>query len=224
MSNDNVVSLHGVTLVGGGILGGTDLAEAMALAPTLVAADGGADHCVATGISPVAVIGDMDSVGVRDALPDTRFIEIAEQESTDFEKSLTRIRAPFILAVGFTGARLDHTLSVLSSLPKGIGPATLVLGRDDVIFAAPRHVTLDVEPGTRVSLYPLTQMTGRSKGLEWPIAGLELSPMGRISTSNRATGPVTLEFDTPGCLILMPRAALRVALAGLIGPDAVPGQ
>ena len=196
----------------------------MALAPTLVAADGGADLCLAAGIPPVAVIGDMDSVGVRDRLPDTRFIEVSEQESTDFEKALTRIRAPFVLAAGFTGARLDHTLAVLSTLPKGIGPVTLVLGRDDVIFAAPQRIVLDVEAGTRVSLYPLTRLTGRSTGLEWPVEGLVLSPLGRLGTSNRATGPVTLEFDMPGCLVLMPRAALRTALSALLGPDAVPGQ
>jgi len=224
MNDENIVSPNGVTLVGGGILGGTDLAEAMALAPTVVAADSGADHCIASGVSPVAVVGDMDSIRGRDALPDARFIEIAEQESTDFEKALTRITAPFALAVGFTGARMDHTLAVLSALPKGIGPATVVLGRDDVIFAAPQRIALDIKVGTRVSLFPLARLTGQSEGLEWPIEGLVLSPLGRTGTSNRATGPVMLEFDRPGCLILMPRAALRAALTGLIGPDAVPGQ
>lgn len=223
MNADNVQTDRGVTLVGGGTLWGTDLADAMALAPVLVAADGGADACVAAGVSPVAVIGDMDSVGAdaRNRLTDTAFIEVAEQDSTDFEKCLTRIVAPFTVAVGFTGARVDHTLAVLSTLPKGIGPATLVLGREDVIFAAPMRTSLDLDSGTRVSLFPMAPLTGRSEGLEWPIEGLALSPMGRIGTSNRATGPVTLEFDRPGCLVIMPRAALPAALRALV-PDAAP--
>jgi thiamine pyrophosphokinase len=195
----------------------------MALAPVVVAADGGANACVDAGVSPVAVIGDMDSIAdaTRAALSAARVIEVTEQESTDFDKAVTRIRAPFVVAVGFTGARLDHTLAVLSSLTKGVGPTTFVLGRGDVIFAAPRLLELDVTAGTRLSLYPLGPVTGRSEGLAWPIDGLTLGPLDRLGTSNRVTGPVTLEMDAPGCLVLMPRDVLASVVRALV-PGAVP--
>lgn len=216
MSEENVISAEGVTLVGGGVLGHTDLAEASRLAPIVVAADGGADACVAAGVSPVAVIGDMDSVGsAARAAPGIRFIEITEQDSTDFDKALGRIRAPFVLAVGFTGGRLDHTLAVFSSLAKSMGPPTLVLGARDVIFAAPSRLSLNVPAGTRVSLFPLAEVRGRSEGLAWPIEGLTLSPMGRIGTSNVATGHVTLDFDGPGCLVLLPREQIGAAVRAI---------
>ena len=39
-----------------------------------------------------------------------------------------------------------------------------------------------------------------SEGLRWPVAGRELSPEGRIGTSNLALGGrVRLRFDVPGC-------------------------
>ena len=51
-----------VTLVAGGPLRRAELRAALARAPHLVAADGGADRALALGVEPVAVIGDLDSL------------------------------------------------------------------------------------------------------------------------------------------------------------------
>jgi thiamine pyrophosphokinase len=217
MEQGNVQSLQGVTLVGAGQPESQEIAQAMQHAPRLVAADGGALFCLANGLTPSAVIGDFDSIddATRNAIPDAQLIRIEEQETTDFEKCLTRIDAPFVIATGFTAGRVDHALAVWSVLARGIGPPTLVLGSHDVVLAAPRSLTLDLTEGTRVSLYPLAPVTGRTRGLYWPIDGLTLDPVGRIGTSNIATGRVDLEFDAPGCLVIMPREVLAVALAAL---------
>lgn len=219
MDSDIVQSSQGVTLVGAGAPRRQDIVEALNIAPTLVAADGGANFCVDAGLSPVAIIGDLDSFLGDEApgLPETRLIRIEEQETTDFEKCLARIHAPHIIATGFTGGRVDHTMAVWSVLARRIGPPAIVIGPDDAVFAAPERLKLDLEPGTRLSLFPMTPVTGRSSGLEWPIEGLTLSPMGRLGTSNRATGTVRLEFDAPGCLVITPREVLAAALDGLTG-------
>lgn len=219
MSGDNVQCSQGVTLVGAGAPRRQDIVDALAFAPALVAADGGAAHCLDAALEPLAVIGDFDSFdpALVSALPQARMIAIPEQETTDFEKCLNRIDAPFILATGFTDGRVDHGLAVWSVLARRIGPPTLVIGPEDVVFAAPKRVALDLAPGTRVSLFPMAPVSGRSTGLEWPIDGIDLSPMGRIGTSNRATGPVALSFDAPGCLVITPREALAAALAALTG-------
>lgn len=222
MQSDNVQSSQGVTLVGAGSPRRRDIEELFALAPDLVAADGGANHCVQAGLQPLAVIGDFDSLdpALENTLPGTRMIRIdglEQQDTTDFEKCLGLIDAPFILATGFSADRIDHGLATFSVLARRIGPPTLVVAPDDVVFAAPDELTLDLPPGTRVSLFPMTPVTGRSTGLEWPIDGLTLSPMGRLGTSNRATGPVRVSFDTPGCLVITPREALAAALASLTG-------
>ena len=56
-----------VTLIGGGPWRAEDLAAALAIAPTLVAADSGADAALSAGVEPALVVGDMDSIS-----PDAR--------------------------------------------------------------------------------------------------------------------------------------------------------
>ena len=67
-----------------------------------------------------------------------------------------------------------------------------------------------------VPCHLLALTLGRSEGLEWPINGLELDPMARIGTSNRATGPLRLEADGPGLLVILPRARLADVVAALV--------
>ncbi|MCT8329677.1 thiamine diphosphokinase [Albidovulum sediminis] len=206
-----------ITLLGGGEVDHETLAEALLLAPVIVAADGGANVAWAHGHSPEWVVGDLDSADRRKLadMPPERVLFVAEQETTDFEKCLRRLDAPFVLGLGFTGPRFDHSLSACNALARNPRSACLLLGRQDVIFHAPARLALDLDPGTRVSLFPMAEVTGRSDGLRWPIAGLTLAPGGRIGTSNEATGRVEMEFDSAGMLVILPRAALRAAIAAL---------
>lgn len=198
-----------VTLIGGGPLGPDDLAQALALAPTVAAADGGADQALARGLTPAAVWGDFDSLSeaARAAIPAENLHRIAEQDSTDFEKCLSRIDAPLVIGLGFSGARQDHFLAALSTLARHLGPPCILLAGDDAIARAPPEIALDLPPGTRVSLFPMGPARGRSQGLEWPIDGLDLAPDGRVGTSNRATGPLRLAIEGP-MLLILPRAHL----------------
>lgn len=206
-----------VTLLGGGPVDPATLAAAMARAPELVAADGGADTALAAGHMPSAVIGDMDSIspGGAAAIPADRLHEVAEQDSTDFEKCLRRLEAPLVLAVGFAAGRLDHALAVCNALVRWPDRRCVVLGPEDVVIVVPPWLAIDLEAGTSVSLFPMGPARGRSSGLTWPIDGLALAPDGCIGTSNRATGPVTLSMDTPRMLLLLPVAALDTLLAAL---------
>ncbi len=226
MTLGKVQSDTGVTLVGAGHPHPSDIAASMALAPHLVAADGGANSCIAIGVEPVAVIGDLDSITdeARAALPKARIIEYADQDITDFEKCLRLVDAPFVIATGFTDGRLDHTLAVFSVLARCIGPPTLVLGNEDVAFAAPRRLVLDLPGSTRFSLFPMTPVKGSSTGLRWPIDGLTLDPLGRLGTSNQASGRVEIDFDSPGCITLIPRHHLALAIAALTGSAHAPGR
>ena len=209
------VSEERVTLLGGGSLSPDDLATALSFAPRLVAADGGAATALAAGHMPEAVYGDMDSLtdAARAQIPPERIHAIPEQQSTDFDKALRHIRAPVVLAAGFTGARVDHALAVYHGLAARSDRRCVVLGERDVILHAPPRLVLDLPADARVSLFPLVAVTGRSRGLEWPIDGLALDPMGRIGTSNRSTGgAVELGFDRPGMLVILPRAHLATVL------------
>lgn len=222
MNRPIVESREGVTLVAGGPVAARDMAAALLRAPVLVAADGGADRALALGHRPVAVIGDFDSIGAaRDALPAAALHPVPEQETTDFDKALRSVAAPVVLALGVLGGRMDHALAamtVLAARAAAGAPPCIAISRDDVVFCAPPALTLHLTAGDRVSLWPMAAVRGRSLGLDWPIDGIGFSPAGRIGTSNRVTdGPVTLHFDSPGMLVILPRARLDAALSALTG-------
>lgn len=219
-----------MTLVGGGPLTGRDLAFARRRAPGIVAVDGGADRVLAAGLNPLAVIGDFDSISpaAQAALDPATLHPIAEQETTDFDKALRSVSAPFTLGVGFQGARLDHGLAVLNALVRRPERTCLLVGPADVIFHAPPRLSLQLVPGDRLSLFPLAPVTGASRGLHWPIDGLAFAPQGMIGTSNAVSAPqVDLEFSAPGMLVLLPRARLDAAIRALVsgwrGPSAARG-
>ena len=213
-------SSNPVTLVGGGAHDASVLRDCLRHAPEVVAADSGADVALSCNIIPDAVVGDLDSVSAdaRAAIPADRLHRIGEQDSTDFEKCLRSIDAPAILCAGFFGDRLDHQLAVLSVLAR-YDARHMLVGPVDVVFAAPRRLALDLPFGTRFSLFPMRQVAGRSRGLRWPIDGIDFTPDGRIGTSNEVAGPVELETDGPGLLVILPRSAFAQVLEawGLTG-------
>ena len=211
-----------VTLVGGGELRERDLDHALTLAPVLVAADGGANRLRALGHQPQSVLGDLDSLdpALRAELGN-RVVHIPNQDSTDFDKCLARISAPLVIGLGFDGARLDHTLAAMTSLVWHGRARVVLLCAGDICFLAPPQITLTLQPGARVSLFPMAPVTGRSVGLHWPIDGLEFSPAATIGTSNRADqAQVSLSFDAPGMLVLLDRVYLEQVVNLLPdGPD-----
>lgn len=216
MSTDIVAVSTGVTLLGPSQASTADIENSLRLAPFLLAADGGARAALALGHIPDRVIGDFDSFSDHDAIPRDRLFRISEQDSTDFEKCLSRTRADIVLALGFTGQRLDHELAVYNTLVRHADKPCIVIGEQDIAFAAPPSLTLAVTPGTRVSLFPLAPTQARATGLRWPIDGLELAPNGRVGTSNQATGPVTLSLLSGALLVILPKELLPQALEALV--------
>jgi thiamine pyrophosphokinase len=215
MNQRIVDSLHGVTLVGGGPVTGRQLKAALALAPYIVGADGGADRVLALGQRPDAVIGDFDSLSdAGRAELEGRLFPISEQDSTDFDKALRNIRAPFVLGLGFVGARSDHGLAVLNSLLRHVSQPCFIIGPKDVTFLCPAQLDLTLPLGSALSLFPMGEVGGRSKGLRWPIDGLRFAPDGVIGTSNQVTGPVHLTMDAARMLCIVPIRSLRAVLRG----------
>lgn len=215
-----------VTLVGGAALGAEDLAEALRVAPVLVAADGGAGAVLAAGLIPAAVIGDMDSLSAAAAAAFADVLHpLAEQDTTDFDKALRHIAAPLVLAVGVTGGRFDHELAVMHALVRHPSRRCVVIGAQSLVFLCPPDLRLDLPVGTVFSLFPMGRVGALSQGLAWPTAGIAFAPDVAIGTSNAVTGPVTVQPDAPLMLVIVPRAALAAvvrALAGQDGPACAP--
>lgn len=226
MEHKIVESDHGVTLVGGAPVTQAQMALALAHAPRLVAADGGADRVLRLGHLPEAVVGDLDSISApaRARLAD-RLHHIEEQETTDFDKALRSVAAPFVLGLGFSGARIDHGLSVLNALARHPHRRCLILSGHDLAFLAPPELRLTLPVRSRLSLFPLGPVQGISEGLRWPIKGLRFAPDARIGTSNEvATPEVRLTFDAPRMLVILPRSRLAAVLRGLGLPSPSLGE
>lgn len=213
-----VQSTEGVTLAGGAGFSRKLLEFAQALAPALVGADSGADRLMRLGCVPQAVIGDLDSISATNrARLQGRLFPIREQITTDFDKALRSIAAPFVLGIGFLGGRLDHELAALNSLARHPDRRCILLGARDLVFLAPEEITLRLPRGSRLSLFPLGPVQGASEGLRWPLQGLDFAPMAMIGTSNQVTAPeVRLRFDRRAMLVILPRSAAARALDGLL--------
>ncbi len=206
-----------LTLLGGGPTHFSHIKQALKSAPILVAADGGADTALAAGVTPDAVIGDMDSISAaaQDKIADNSLHYIAEQDSTDFAKCLRSIKAPAILALGFAGGQLDHQLAACTTLVNFPDQKVLLLTEEDVCFLCPDCFEIDLPVGTRFSLYPMGTVTGQSRGLKYALDGLTLSPATRVGTSNEVDGPVSISFDRREVLVIVPRAHLGDVLHAL---------
>ena len=211
-----------MVLLGGGEASRQDVAECLNLGERVVAVDGGLALAAAAGIVPDAVIGDFDSLApdALSAIPPDRRHRIEEQDSTDFEKALSRVAAPVVIGAGFLGGRIDHQLAALHTLLALAHQPCVLLGAREILLLAPPRIALGTVAGETVSLFPLAEVTGQSSGLQWEIDGLRFAPGARIGTSNRATGPVTLQMAEPGMVLILPRRLIRPVVAALSQEDA----
>ena len=201
------MDVHAVTLLGGGPVDPADLHRSVSLAPRIVAADGGARHAATHGLPLTEIVGDFDSLTNQEVWrkSGTRLTHVTEQDSTDFEKCLTKTVAPMYVGVGFLGRRLDHTLACLRTMAAFPDKHVILLGEREIIFHCPNRFEFAAQADERVSLFPMARVTGTvCEGLRWSTKGLKFAPDGQIGTSNMATGGrVLLEFDGPGMLVLL---------------------
>ena len=193
-----------ITLIGGAGATKAEVETAIALCPKAIAADGGADIALAAGVALHQVIGDLDSLSpaARATFRDVT-VEVAEQETTDFEKCLLRTSAQQILAVGFAGGRLDHQLSVLNVMARFPDRRIVLLGGPDVSVIVPSGgVQLALPQGTRLSLMPLGAARVWSGGLRWDLTGEPMAPDGFLSISNETAGDVHIRAEGAVLLIV----------------------
>lgn len=201
-----VHSLDPVVLVGGSELGPQDLNILPIENPCFVGVDAGADHLLAAGITPVAVIGDLDSLSANaaDAFADVLH-RIDEQDTVDFEKALTQVTAPLIYAFGFSGGRLDHSLAVLDVIGRHARQPVVLVGPDDCAAVLPTgEVTLTgMTVGARISILPLAPAQVQAQGLRWAVDQQQMAPLGFSSPSNEISATtVTITTDAPVLLVL----------------------
>ena len=167
----------------------------------VLAADGGANLCLAWGWPVDAVVGDMDSVdaAVRRQLEaeGTPFIiSPVEKDETDLDLALHLALAKGateLIIAGALGARIDHTLGNLAllALPALAALPTCIADGDQTIWLVRDRLVVPGQPGDILSLLPFGgDAQGVSlSGVYWPLheANLPLGPS--LSISNRMVEP-----------------------------------
>ncbi|MGC6412856.1 MAG: thiamine diphosphokinase [Candidatus Puniceispirillaceae bacterium] len=180
---------HRLLLIGGGVAE-TSWIQHFAASSYVVAVDSGLAACLAAGIMPDAVIGDLDSAD-ETQLATARAQQVAihqigEQDTTDFEKALTYFSEGDVIALGFLGKRFDHALASIHVLARYPDRSILLLSQYDAMMLKKGSCRLSVPSDSRLSIWPVQPVEFvRSEGLFWPLDGLKMAPGHQIGTSNQ---------------------------------------
>lgn len=161
-------------------------------------ADGGTVHALALGLTPQAIIGDLDSLAPdlvtgMEAAGVSIYRHPVRKDQTDLELAFQVALAEQpaeILLVTALGGRLDQMLANILLLTRPeYAPVrlTLVDGLQTVTVLRPyQATTLTGQPGDTLSLVPLTPAVEQVTltGVEWPLAEATLTFGSTWSISN----------------------------------------
>jgi thiamine pyrophosphokinase len=145
----------------------------------LVAADSGLLLAEAAGFRPDWIVGDMDPLDDKNRLssyPAERVIRhAADKDYTDTELALDLLwekGCDEAWIVGGGGGRIDHLLGIRDLFEREQFPRRWITATEDIhCINADDDLTLALEPGTLVSVFPLGGglWKAESTGLKWPL-------------------------------------------------------
>ncbi len=199
-----------VLLIGNGEPVAARLLKALArTADFILAADGGANLARVAGLTPDAIIGDLDSVSsaTRRAFAHLTWQHIPNPNKTDLQKALdflVKHRCRQATLVGFTGGRPDFSFgNLLAVYPYAKKLDLCLAGNGWRIYPVYRHRKFTAKRGERVSLLPLKNCRGVTlSGLQFSLKNACL-PLGTTrSLSNRVTASTFAVSLTNGFLLV----------------------
>ncbi len=199
--------MHVVIFAGGRLRPGRAVAEALATADMMIAADSGAATALQAGYTPAIIVGDFDSLALSEQeLTDlgSQVIRAAvEKDETDTELAvLTAIEhgADHITILGgLGGERFDHAMANILLLAGFALPISIVDGPTTCwLLRGPGDTHIEGQTGDLLSLLPLTSdaVGIRTTGLYYPLAGETLyfgRPRGVSNVLVSASATVSLE-------------------------------
>jgi thiamine pyrophosphokinase len=216
------------------LVGGAPACEAESLLRLLsadsdivVAVDSGAALCLAAGVPPQALVGDLDSIDPGHlAILEAQGVSVerfpAEKDVTDLDLALDYVRrlgATGITLTSVIGGRIDHTLGVLGSLARhaDLKPVVEEVDQSILFMSTGGQSTCHVEPaGATVSCVALLDDAIVSvAGVRWPLARARISALDTLGISNVVIdGSARFEIHEGCVAILAPqvdgvRAAIR---------------
>jgi thiamine pyrophosphokinase len=180
--------------------------DVVALVPAdarILAADSGTDHALAAGLTPQAVIGDLDSISPDGLVWARSHAEVIEhpplKDHTDTELALhyaAQHHPGRIILLSGGGDRLDHTMAAFGALGSPELTAVPHLecwwgGQYAVVQHGPSRIRAAVAPGDVISLLalhgPCTGVT--ISGTQWELHDSTLTTLSGHGVSNVAVEP-----------------------------------
>ncbi|MXV38621.1 thiamine diphosphokinase [Flavobacteriaceae bacterium Ap0902] len=153
--------------------------------------DGAYAHLIENHVLPDVVVGDFDSFPVGSISKEVKVIENLDQDYTDFYKCLEVIKQAgydMVDVYGSTGTEHDHFLGNLTTALMFKEKLQLTFYDDySKFFFSEKHAKLQNVKNRIISLYPFPKATGvQSKGLFYPLNGMNLDMTSKIGTRNHA--------------------------------------
>jgi len=199
-----------ILIIGNGTITNKDFVNTYVIeSDIIIAADGGANHCLAFDIQPHHVIGDFDSITQK---AKNKFSDILQkddsQQSTDMMKALKlaiKLHATHITILGGIGKRLDHTLAnllLLATMPI----YTELVDESTTSIVISKPYTFLGKKGDIISIFALTNVTSLSyKGLKYKVTNKNVSA-GWIGSSNEfSENKATISLKSGKVLVIRPR-------------------
>ena len=181
----------------------------------IIAADGGANHCRALGLTPRALVGDLDSVTPTELAAleaiGTQVIKYpARKDQTDlelaFDYAITQ-GATEIIIIGALGGRWDQTLANvhLLALPRlNSARIRLIDGAQQIsLLRGPGSIAITGAPGDIVSLIPISGDAHgvTTSGLEYPLENGTITFGSTLGISNVLTAREATVALSEGLLV-----------------------
>lgn len=176
----------------------------------VLAADGGLRHCLAVGLTPELVLGDLDSL---DRVPETLSSRLypVEKDDTDtmlaLKTGLARGYRRFHL-YGGTGGRMDHTLANLQALAflARHGAQGWLYDKRYVFTAIRDGDTLDL-PRRDAGIFSVFCLGPEARGVSitgarYPLDRAVITPWFPIGVSNHFVGQAPRISVEDGCLLV----------------------
>lgn len=178
-------------------------------AKRIVCCDGSTESLLQYGLSPEAIVGDLDSLSDELVSRFADRIHLDEsQDTNDLTKAVTWCREvgyKDIVIVGATGKREDHTLGNISLLVDYIKEINVIMVTDTGIFMPfLKNSEVPSFPGQQISIFsidPGTEVT--SHGLRYPLTRTKITNWW-FATLNESLGEsFSLEFNAGRLIVYL---------------------
>ena len=201
--------MDNIVILANGLFPGTrQCLDVLETAGKVICCDGAADKLLDAGLTPDAIVGDMDSVSERIRNQHAAImVRSTDQDSNDLTKAVhycIENEYPSVVILGATGLREDHTLGNISLMLEYFPRIHVRIMSDYGIFSLLRSGDkVKSYPGEKISVFSIDNSVSiTSKGLKYSLNNLQLSSWYTATLNESVSDTFSLVFNSTQPLIL----------------------